>query len=115
MKILLLLLYWFMGFVMTLGACCTLGMIINTLVALLRSISRPKNLGLALGYSVAAGVGLLFLWGCLFLTGWIGDRTNYSSQTALLIGAAFPGIFALSAIPQFVGIALKQTAGIRIE
>ncbi len=115
MKILLFALYWFVGFVMAIGACCTLGMLINVLVALLRSFTRPKNLVLALGYLIATGAGLFFLWGCLFVVGWIGDRTNYSSQTALLVGAVFPGIFALSAIPQFVGVALKQTAGIHVE
>lgn len=115
MKILLMLLYWFMGFVMAIGLCCTIGMAINVLIALLRSFSRPKNLGLALAYLLAAGFGCLVLWGCLHLAGWIGDRTNYSSQTSLLVGAVFPGIFALSAIPQFVGVALKQTAGIHVE
>lgn len=104
-----------MGFTMAIGLCCTIGMTINVLIALLRSFSRPKNLGLAFGYLFAACFGCLFIWGCLHLAGWIGDRTNYSSQTALLVGAVFPGIFALSAIPQFVGIALKQTVGIDVE
>lgn len=115
MKIILNLLYWFMGFVMAIGLCCTIGMAINVLIALLRSFPRPKNLGLALGYLCAAGIGCLVLWICLYLAGWIGDRTDYSGQTAILVGAIFPGIFALSAIPQFVGIALKQTAGIHVE
>jgi hypothetical protein len=70
MKILLMLLYWFMGFVMAIGLCCTIGMSINVLIALIRSFSRPKNLGLALGYLLAAGFGCLVLWGgCIWLVG----------------------------------------------
>jgi len=115
MKILLIIIYWFMGIVMAIGLCCTVGLIINVLVALARSFSRPKNLGLALGYLLGAGFSLFVLWGCFHLAGWIGDRTNYSSHSALLVGAVFPGILALSVIPQFVGVALKQTAGIHVE
>ena len=79
MKILLIIIYWFMGIVMAIGLCCTVGLIINVLVALARSFSRPKNLGLALGYLLGAGFSLFVLWGCFHLAGWIGDRTNYSS------------------------------------
>lgn len=115
MKILLTSLYLLLGSIMAVGVCCTIGMVVNVLIALLRSSSQPKNLGLALAYLLWVSLGLLVLWGCSQLAGWIENSTNYSSQTTLIVGAVFSGIFALPIIPQFVGIALKQTAGIHVE
>ena len=115
MKILLLFLYWFLGVLMAVGACCAVGMAINTLIALIKIPSRPQNVVFAVGYLLMAALAVLFVWGGFFLAGWIGDQTDYRGQTGLLVGAIFPGIFALTIIPQFIVVALKQTSGIQVE
>ena len=115
MKILLLAWYWFFGFIMAIGACCALGMAVSTVIAILKIGVRPQNILLAGGYLLLGVIAALLLWGGFFLAGWIGDRTEYVGQTALLVGAVFPGMFALVIVPQFAATALKQTSGIDVE
>ena len=115
MKILLLALYWFGGFLMAIGAACALGLALCSLIALFKSVQRKKNIGLFFGYLLAAGLCLLFIQLGFYLAGWIGDRTEYSGQKGLMWGAIFPGIFALSIIPSFIKIALRQTSGLPTE
>jgi len=47
----------------------------------------------------------------LFASGTIGDHTHYKGQVGLIVGAVFPGIFALGIVPQFIAIALRQSGG----
>jgi hypothetical protein len=115
MKFILFSGYWFFGFMMAVSACSALGMSINTLIALIRTPSRPKNIFIAGMYLALAIIAALLTWGGFFLAGWIGDHTDYQGQTGLLVGAVFPGIMALAIIPQFAVLALKQTAGIEVE
>lgn len=115
MNILLFTLYWFIGFEIVTAACCALGMMICALIAILKITVRPRNILLAAGYLLVSAIAALLVWGGFFVAGWIGDRTEYVGQTALLIGAVFPGVFSLAIIPKFVAIALKQTSGIEVE
>ena len=115
MKILLLAVYWFLGFLMAIGAACALGMAIASIIALLKMLVRPQNILLAGGYLLMGVIAALLTWSGFFIAGWIGDRTDYVGQTGLLVGAVFPGIFSLAIIPQFAMIALKQTSGIHVE
>jgi hypothetical protein len=115
MKILLFALYWFMGFVMAIGAACALGMAIGAVIALLKIAVRPQNILLLGGYLLMSIIAALLTWSGFFVAGWIGDRTEYLGQTGLLVGAVFPGIFSLAIIPQFAMVALKQTSGIEVE
>ena len=116
MKLPLFLLYWFMGFVMAIGAACALGMAISCLIAILKIVVRPQNILLAaVGYLLMGTIAALLVWVGFFVAGWIGNRTEYVGQTGLLVGAIFPGIFALAIIPQFAAVALKQTSGIDVQ
>jgi hypothetical protein len=115
MKILLYALYWFMGFVMAMGAAFALGMAIAAIIALLKITVRPQNILLLGGYLLIGAIAALLTWSGFFIAGWIGDRTEYVGQTGMLVGAIFPGIFSLAIIPQFAIIALKQTSGIEVE
>lgn len=115
MNILLFALYWFCGFMMAIVACSGIGFALAALLALFKSFSRLKNFLFALGYGVAAVVCYLLIIGGFHMAGWIGDRTQHGGQAGLLIGAIFPGIFALAIIPQFLAVARKQTSGIYVE
>ena len=100
---------------MAIVACSGIGFALAALVALFKSLSRLKNLLLMLGYAVASLVCYCLFIGGFYVAGWVGDRTHYGGQTGLLIGAVFPGIFALAIIPQFFSVARKQTSGIHVE
>jgi hypothetical protein len=115
MRLLLYALYWFMGFVMAIGAACALGMAIAAIIALLKIAVRPLNTLLVGGYLLMGVIAALLTWSGFFIAGWIGDRTEYVGQTGLLVGAVFPGILSLAIIPEFAMIALKQTSGIEVE
>lgn len=112
MRLLLFAFYWFLGFLLAVGACCAIGMAINTLIALFKSAIRARNLWFMLLYLFGGALAATLVWGGLFLAGWIGDRTGHSAQIGLVVGAVFPGIFSLSIIPQFVVVALRQTSGV---
>ena len=111
MRILLFALYWFLGLLMAIGACCVLGMAISTVIAILKSFVRPQNVLLAGGYLLMGVIAAIIVRGGFFVAGWVGDRTEYAGQTALLVG----GIFSLSIVPQFAAVALKQTSGIDLQ
>jgi hypothetical protein len=115
MSILLLLPYYFAGFFMAIVACTGIGFCLAALLALAKSFARPKNVLLALAYAAAAGACYLLVLGGLFVSGWIGDRTEHAGQSGLLIGAIFPGIFGLIIIPQFLAVAAKQTSGVHVD
>jgi hypothetical protein len=115
MKPLLYALYWFMGFIMAMGAACAIGMAIAAVIALLKIAVRPQNILLMGGYLLMGAIVSLLTWSGLFFAGWIGDRTEYVGQTGMLVGAVFPGIFSLAIIPLFAMTALKQTSGIEVE
>jgi hypothetical protein len=115
MKFLLFLVYYIEGFMMAIAACCTIGLALAFLVAIAKSFRRPKNLLLALMYGVLAFISYELFIGGFFLAGWIGDRTHYSGQNGIIVGAIFPGIISLKIIPQFLRIASLQTSGIHVE
>lgn len=100
---------------MAIIACSGVGFALAALLALFKSFSRSKNLLLMLGYAAAALVCYCLFIGGFYLAGWVGDRTHYGGQTGMLIGAIFPGLFALAIIPQFLAVARKQTSGIHVE
>lgn len=111
--------YWLLGLVIAFAGSATIGMLINALLALVKAPARPQNLKLLVGYLFCALLGWCVVWGCLFVGGWIGDfgrakEINFSGNW-LLIGAIFPGIFALAMIPAFIGVGAKQTSGIDVE
>ena len=85
-----------------------------SILALSKSIKRPKNLLLMLGYLASGFVCYLVFWGFLHLAGWIGDRTDYAGQTGIIIGAIWPGLSAIRAIPKFISVAIRQTSGIHV-
>jgi hypothetical protein len=115
MKFVLFLLFYFQGFFMAIIACSAIGFALCAIVALFKSVTRPKNLLLFLAYVLGSLVCYMLFLGGLYLAGWIGDRTNYAGQTGMLIGAIFPGLFCLAIIPQFLAVAVRQTSGIRVE
>ncbi len=115
MKILLMAFYWSEGFILAMAAACALGLVLCALLALIRIPRRKKNIGLFAVYLIGATLCALFVQGGLYLAAWIGDQTEYSSQTSLIVGAVFPGIFFLSVIPQFIKVAQKQTLGIEVD
>ena len=116
MTISLFLLYYLGGLFMATIACAGIGFFLAALLALVKSVSRSKNLLWMVAYGAAAGACYCFLLDGLDLAEWIGDRTHYSGQSAMLIGAIFPGIFfALSIIRKFLAVAAKQISGIHVE
>ena len=115
MSILLFFLYYFAGFFMAIIACTGIGFGLAALLALVKSFSRSKNLLLMLAYAAAGIACYCLVIGGFYVAGWIGDRTRYSGQTGMLIGAIFPGIFGLAIIPQFLAVAARQTSGIHVE
>jgi len=115
MKLLLITLYWFEGFLMAMAASCALAFSICALLALVRIPDRRNNVGLVVVYSSCAALCILCIWGGFFFAGWVGDRTNYVGQRALIWGACFPGILTLAVIPQFLAVARQQTRGIEVS
>ncbi len=115
MKFLLFLVYYIEGFMMAIAACCAIGLALAFFVAIAKSFRRPKNLLLALMYCVLAFISYELFIGGFFLAGWIGDRTHYSGQNGIIVGAIFPGIISLKIIPQFLRIASLQTSGTHVE
>ena len=115
MNILLFFLYYFGGFFMAIFLCSGIGFTLAALLAFAKSFSRSKNLLLTLAYAAASFVCYCLVIGGFYVAGWIGDRTHYGGQTGMLIGAIFPGVFALAIIPQFLAVARKQTSGIHVE
>lgn len=115
MNILLFFLHYFGGFFMAIIACSGIGFAFAALIALAKSFTRAKNLLLMLAYAAAGVVCYCLFIGGFYVAGWIGDRTHYGGQTGMLVGAIFPGIFALAIIPQFLSVARKQTSGIHVE
>ena len=99
MKLLLFLLYNFIGFIMAVGAGCAVGMAIAAIIALLKVAVRPQNILLMGLYLLIGIMGALLTWSGDFIAGWIGDRTGYAGQTGLLVGVIFPGIYSLALIP----------------
>lgn len=114
MKVLLFPLYWLIGFFMAVGACCALGMAISSVIAILKIPLRPRNAFIAVGYLIGGAIAASLAWSGFLLAGWVGDRTDYTGEMGLLVGAVFPGVFALSIIPQFIVVALKQTSGVEV-
>lgn len=102
--------YYIMGILMAFGAFAAIGWAFCALIALLK-ISRPGNSKLLAGYVFMAGLAAVATWCGLPIAGWIGDHTAYKGQIGLIVGACFPGILAISLIPNFVKIAMRQTDG----
>lgn len=100
---------------MAIGICCSIGMAIATMVALLKIVARPKNILLAVGYLLISVIMALLAWGGFWGAGWVGNKTRCSGQAGLLVGAIFPGIMALAIIPKFIAIAIQQTSEITVE
>jgi hypothetical protein len=115
MSFLLFFLYCFDGFFMAIIACSGIGFAFAVLIALAKSFARAKNLLLMLMYAAAGFVCYCLFIGDFYVAEWIGDRIHYGGQTAMLVGAIFPGIFALTIIPHFLRVAWKQTSGIHVE
>jgi hypothetical protein len=115
MKFVLFLLYYSEGFFMAMIACSGIGFVLAALIALLKSVVRPKNLLLMLFYGVAAVLCYLLFLGGLFLAGWLGDQTDHAGQGGILVGAVFPGLGGLAIIPQFIAVALRQTSGKTVQ
>jgi hypothetical protein len=115
MKILLTVLYWIEGISIAVAASCAIGFLLCTVIAVTRIVKRKQNIGIAAMYLGCTIMCLLYIWGGVFFAGWLGDKTTGAGQQALVWGALFPGIFSLAVIPQFLGVAMKQTLGIEVS
>lgn len=115
MAILLVLLYWFLGFVGAIFAACLVGLIIAFFIALVKLGVHRDNWKRALVYLSIGALCYIFCYVIIVLCGYIGDRTNNVGQDALLVGLAFPGVFALRIIPQYTVMAMRQTSGIDVK
>lgn len=115
MGFLLIILYWFLGFIGAILACCCIGMAIALLIALMKIGVHRDNWKKAIFYLIIGAVCYASCYSIIVLCGWIGDRTDNDGQVALLVGLSFPGLFALKIIPEYTVMALKQTSGIDVK
>jgi hypothetical protein len=106
MKLLLLCVYYFFGFVFAFFVAISIAMLIGSLISLMAG-KFNRACKLALGLVMWAGLS----WGIFFVSGWIGDRTQYVGQSALLWGMLFPGGLFLFAIPALTKNAVKAVEG----
>jgi len=83
------------------------------MIALARVPWRSANFLVFVQYLASGFITALLVWGAVFLAGWIGDHTDYRGQNGLIVGAIFPGLTGLRLIPELIGDALRQTAGIQ--
>jgi hypothetical protein len=95
--------------------CGGIGFALAAILAVFKSLRRPKNLWFMLAYLFGAVICFLLFLGGLSLCGWIEERTHYASRAGIIFGAVFPGFICLSIIPNFVSIARKQTSGIHVD
>jgi hypothetical protein len=89
----LMVIYWLMGVVMSFCAGVCVG---STIVAIraLFNLFRSRTAWFALlTFLVLAHQSVSLGWGFLPIAGDLGDRTGYHAQSALLVGAVFPGLF----------------------
>lgn len=109
MYVILMFVYGTIGLLMAVLASCSVGMLLSTAVAFVESFRKPRNLGMVFVYLFAASVAGGLAWAGLFLSGMIGDHTDYKAQIFLVVGAVFPGILSVFIIPEIVRDALKIT------
>jgi hypothetical protein len=62
-------------------------------------------------YLAGAVACAAIFWGMGRLTETVAYRTNHTAYWLLFVGMAFPGLWTLTFIPEYIRIALRQTSG----
>lgn len=115
MNFLLFVFYWVVGFIGSVFVCCCVGLLLAALIALF-NVARFKMAWVKMvGYLACAVICAFLTESLVWLCGYVGDRTHHASQSALLIGLVFPGLFSLKIIPAYMLMASKQIKGLPVD
>jgi hypothetical protein len=104
--------YYIIGFIMAIFWSAAIAFLLCFPIALFRMFRHRRNILLSLMYLGGAIVCAAAFFGLERLTNMVANNTNHAAYLFLFVGMGFPGLWALTIIPKYVRVALRQTSGV---